>query len=209
MPSTGPSMARRAVGEDDQDAESLGELLDDRRPHHRAEDLGRVGVRIAEDERQSEIDKERDRDRGDGPPGERECHQPPGLRLPAIDEPDGEENAGERDEREDGTEEGGAGADELEEVADECDEQQDEYAADPDGRASSRATRRHRLQRHRGDGRGDRRGGRQARLLCQRGGESARFADGVLVISVGPRESHAHSLGTGRPCSVEGCASPT
>ena len=54
------------------------------------EHLGRVGVGIAEDERQSEVDQERDRHRADGSPGERERHQPPRLGLPAIDEPDGE-----------------------------------------------------------------------------------------------------------------------
>ena len=152
MPSTGPSIARRAVAIDDQEAESLGDLLDDGRLHHRAEHLRRVGVGIAEDERQAEIDQQRDRHRADGAPGEREHHQPSRLGLPAIDEPDREEDAGERDEREDRAEERGAGADELEEVADEGDEQQDEDAADPDGRAASRPARRRGLQRHRRDG---------------------------------------------------------
>ena len=186
----GPVERAARSGIDDEDAEPLRELLDDGRLHDGAEDFGGVRVAAAEDPRQHEVDEQRDRDGRDRAPRDREDDKTPGLRLPAVDDPDREEHARERDEREDRAEQRRTRPDERQEVADERDQQEDEESADPDGGAAPGPPGG--AGRHGGGcdaRRHDGRGRREARL-CERRREGRGHA--IPFGRVEPGLCHAH-----------------
>jgi hypothetical protein len=174
--------------EQDEQAEALAALLDERRLHDAAQEVGRCGVEPARrllDELHSRADDERDRHRDARAPQEREDHRDARLGLPAVHPANAEEHDRERHERHDAAERDGIAAEDVEQEHrdTERDDRGDDDADDPEreqARAAARCRtlhRRRRLGRRRDHGRGRLRG--RCRGLSGRCGEVGRGRGGI------------------------------